>query len=101
MKFFKEPIMEGCTDYVATGIIDGGPFKCIRVTHWDHIGFRGIESSEWFNQQGTTPITEEEFFEALHMANTYIISTLGGTDAVGKLKEASARLVSTNSGAEP
>ena len=64
MKFFKEPIMPGCTDYVATGIADAAPFTCLRVTHWDHAGYRGIEHSQFFDESAATPITEAEFFAA-------------------------------------
>lgn len=64
MKFFKETIMSGCTDFVATGIAGAAPFTCLRITHWAHAGYRGIEHSTFFDESAATPITEAEFFAA-------------------------------------
>lgn len=63
MKFFKEKIMGGCTDYVAYHIYSIEPLSGIRVTFWDDYGYRGIERAMVYDDTAGTVITEAEFFD--------------------------------------
>ncbi|WP_439582977.1 hypothetical protein [Dyadobacter bucti] len=101
MRFYKDPVMQGCTDFVATDIPGIQPFSCIRVIYWDDYGYRGIEGSQFFEDSNATEITEAEFYDALHAAHFGLIGMLGGPDAVQKLNEANTRATTNQTGTAP